>query len=436
MAILAGQASFDPTRDVLRGKTSAYALMPPEVVCGADVNFATWSRDGRFILIAVSRPYDPVAETLANLKEGRLPWSFATGAAELLLHDLAERRTSTVWRGERGAIQSVAWLGRSQRGVATVVTPGSTPDSNAVASLLMVDAGSGAARVVRALGEITDRKSYTVQASPVLSLAILIEFDGTRGRNSQLSPYILQLGEAKDIPIVYPPGYEHSHQLWAIDGNPRLIARRDNDPDRTSFELMPDGSTRLTTAILRGYDVEQNFAIDARDGEGAATTDGAVRKLRSWWIQAIGIPGQAALLSGDATRAYLSPNEEAAFYISGGAGFVRRIVKMPLAAYDAAMAAAAKQKAMQTAKVMGLAILIYAFDNDHRLPGSREFFDGVRPYVRDVTDMNGFVYLRDGGFTTDMKNPESVVLGYIQSGNGFAVVYADAHVVWSDKPPG
>lgn len=424
LAVATQQVLFDPLKDVFRDHESAYALLPAEAVFGSNVTESAWSPDGRFLLAAVSRTIDPVAEMNGNLKEGKLPFDFATGGSEVVLHSLADRRSTTLWRSERGMVQSMVWVGRTGR---AVVVFEEIVGKEGEATFLGVNSADGATNVLRRQ-KLSQTQSKRVVASPLLDLAIVHTIDVEPGGTS-----VAIFKPAGDVPISVPNDFNLGHIAWAQDGTPRLAVFK-RSGENAWLQVGEDGSSR-EAAKFSPY-MPRVFALSLQVGKGAATTEGVVRNLKSWWIHTNNETAQAGLLVGDATDASISPVGDAAFYVSGGAGFVRRIVKMPLDAYEQAMKDAAKRKAIQSAKMAGLAFLIYSADNADRLPGAKEFFDKVAPYFKDVSDLNGFVYLRDGESLADMKDPSEVALGYIQSGDGFAVSYCDGSVRWSDKPPG
>ena len=94
------------------------------------------------------------------------------------------------------------------------------------------------------------------------------------------------------------------------------------------------------------------------------------------------------------------------------------------------MATKAKLQAMNKAKQIGVALMIYSADYDDMLPLNTDWQNSVDPYLKNRDMLNGFNYILNGNDLTKLDNPQNTMLGSFDTPYGRAVVYADGHVKW------
>ena len=107
---------------------------------------------------------------------------------------------------------------------------------------------------------------------------------------------------------------------------------------------------------------------------------------------------------------------------------MRPILAIDREAYEEALNADARNNAMQQAKQVGIAVLIYATENEDVLPGPATFAEDVKRYLRNERLLENFVYTFVGGPATELQNPAATELGFIAVAGGRVVVYADSTV--------
>lgn len=76
---------------------------------------------------------------------------------------------------------------------------------------------------------------------------------------------------------------------------------------------------------------------------------------------------------------------------------------------------------------VGLALMMYAFDNDGALPVGEKWRSQLELYVKDSKVLEPFIYTDLDGKLNDLKNPAEAELGYMLAPGGRVVVYADGH---------
>ena len=157
--------------------------------------------------------------------------------------------------------------------------------------------------------------------------------------------------------------------------------------------------------------------------------------INSIWMETADPDNQnRLLLAGDASDGEVNKTLDGASYISQGSLFVRPIVEVPRKRFDDALVAYTHAKVMNQARQAGVGLLMLAADYNNILPNQHENLNNLLgPYMKDTGDLNGFVYAYPGGPLDNIKNPAGTQLGYIDAGDGRAVVYIDGHVQWVPK---
>jgi hypothetical protein len=138
----------------------------------------------------------------------------------------------------------------------------------------------------------------------------------------------------------------------------------------------------------------------------------------------------AGLVTSDGTNGALSPTFNAVAYSHLGTVMVRQIVQVPREAYLKARDASLRTAALSKAKQNGLALIMWAGDNDDNFPSKDGWQDGIKPYVLNASIIDGFNYTFGGGPVSGIADPANTMLGFVNGPGGRAVVYADGHARW------
>jgi hypothetical protein len=134
-----------------------------------------------------------------------------------------------------------------------------------------------------------------------------------------------------------------------------------------------------------------------------------------------------ALICGDSTGGQLLPGGAAVVYFSQGAVWAAPLLRLSRGEYQVSVVRAQQVETIGRAKQVGLALMMYAFDDDGALPVGEEWRSQLAPYLKESSFLEGFVYTHLGGKLSEIKNPAEAELGYIIAPGGRVVVYADGH---------
>lgn len=132
-----------------------------------------------------------------------------------------------------------------------------------------------------------------------------------------------------------------------------------------------------------------------------------------------------------ATSSQLAPMGDGVLYSLDGMLIFREIISAERELFDRQEALMTKERAISNAKQVGLALIMYASDNDDFMPIS-DITEAVMPYCKNEEILNGFIYTYQGGNLSDLKDPANTPLGFIKGPGGTATVYADGSVRWKE----
>lgn len=130
-------------------------------------------------------------------------------------------------------------------------------------------------------------------------------------------------------------------------------------------------------------------------------------------------------------RFELAPIGDGVIYTLDGLLIYRDIKDKDRAEYESPEGPLTRNQAILNAKQVGMALLMYAADNDDFLPAGA-FREAILPYLKDEGPLEGFIYTYQGGKWDDLREPGNTPLGFIKGPGGTATVYADGSVRWKD----
>lgn len=428
-------------RNFITYRSRAFLVAPPVLVCGPKVVGASWSPDGSFMLIQQRTAPTNVRDvesafraTVQEHSETQLKiFSLATGnAADLMRLD-----------SEKEEVSSLQWIPQTDHAFMVVAVKGDTP----AAELYNVSAADGTVDPIRPWKAGEEPFALDVYPSPTQPYVFV------RASFGKPEPPRLDLGREEPhyrrelfllnaqgtfVPVKSPEGVP----LWSSDGAAAYILERthnDKGPGAQWYKVaLANGALSDTT---RPRDFYQGGArpaglISAREVPTPSTNGNLTREVRNVWLETLDPDSQnRLLLAGDASLAGVSSTLEAASYVSQDSLFVRPILEVPKDRYDAAVAYEKRRQQIAKAQQTGLALIMLAADNDDIFPADRNRIkDLLGPYLAPGFNMDDFVYTFQGGDAKDLKNPAGTQLGYIDTGDGLAVVYADGHTEWKPKP--
>lgn len=160
----------------------------------------------------------------------------------------------------------------------------------------------------------------------------------------------------------------------------------------------------------------------------ASLTEGATARKSSLWIMRD--DGKSpVLLSADVEYASFAPTGTRLAYTSNNALWMVNLIRASAEQLELLIGSAEQTRALSNARQVGMAILMYAADEDDILPPpGPDLQQKLGPYLKTDELLDGFVYTFGGGNIGKVANPSQTELGYISLGGGRrAVVYADGH---------
>jgi len=132
----------------------------------------------------------------------------------------------------------------------------------------------------------------------------------------------------------------------------------------------------------------------------------------------------------DPSEQVVSPQGRFVAYAKRGGVYICPFEKVEEDWLRKLMAKRAQLRAMNKAKQVGTALMIYGADYDDLLPPNGNWQNIVDPYLKNRELTNGFNYIMDGQDLAKLESPSTTEIGSVDTPYGRAVVYGDGHVKW------
>jgi hypothetical protein len=424
VALFAFQMGGDPSRDFLLTEKDAVLLGPAEAVSGPQADGFKWSSDGRFI--AVRRTVMDV-KALAALATNPTadPGGAVQPLVELSIWQVATRSSKKVFSAplRETSVRDYGWLA----GTGTLYAQTDSPAGHS--DLWLASATSPAKKV--ASSEV--RGGIDAIPSPV-SPAIAIYTLAPDGNGTGTLSFLDASGRLSGaVPVPARVGLFR----WSIDGS-TLLARNFNKGAEGWVSISREGKwERVEEPQLEPTQPEKELSASNFRGEIGQKPLTEVIKVPTAILHATKYDPKDfsfAVIGTDAEKPALSPDQSSVAYVSQGVVMVRPLIRVSKEAFMRAREAAARTEIMNRAKQAGLALIMFASDNDDNYPSQDGWQDKVMPYLKNRDIISGFNYTYGGGDLSAIKEPANTVLGFITGPGGRAVTYADGHVKWEKNP--
>lgn len=426
-------------------ESKAIALLPPQVVGPGITQSATWSPDGKYLLIhAVETKSMGELITHHILNPKAQPPTVPDQT--ISIYDVAKQTSRTVWKGKIDGtdIRDANWLpgnGAVLLNVSLVVKNGDPNVPQQIDALWRIPVSGGQ---ITTLYQAQDQEHLAVASDAQAKGSILIirHFDRQEGTTNVTAKYIWINANGTLGGTISAKGSSAFGEVgFFFKGTRPMLIAREQIPDRQLKATWHDmdfvsGALKATTApnLRDEIEPEPDFRLQ-RGGTQTMAIDKAITLEAAWLVAKEKSPQQSALVAAEVDTMSLSPAKNAVFYTTKGVGMVRQLLSMPKELAMKALAEAEKAKIMSDAKQVATALHIYAADYDDNLPSNgSDWMEALYPYTKNRQMMDGFVYTFNGGNLKDIENPSKTVLGYKDGPGGKAVAYADGHVVWVPNP--
>ncbi len=421
-AVLAGQQG-PPT--AIAGKDKAWMLLSPKFVAEGECAEMSWSHDGRFLL--VNRTHFDVTPKFFQQALSKSPnITPPAHIGELVIFSLETGKSRVIQKYDASnTTYDGRWLGTG---------------SSIFFVLTSRDDGKARGFVSSADGDVKkinfgDDVNY-VEFLPCPTRAEIAVNVHSQNQGMMLMRFnsLGQVGSRISTTSGSEPvGYLKNGNEILFRGYRKLALPTPSDARVKRQEVYYEAVNVLSGANRVSSKVEYETLFNAEDAElsvdsKAVPVDPKLKPLTPALFRA---GEEIALIAGDVTRAEPNRQMTGVAYVSQGMVFVRPMAEMPLAAYLEAKEAADRTKLVSNAKQVATGMMIYAADNDDNLPSNQgKWQDGLIPYLKDRSLMDGFVMVFKGGNMLKVEDPANTILGYIPGKGGRAVAYVDGHVKW------
>jgi len=432
-------AQVDVDRNFLLTDKEAIAVLPPEFVCGPSVLSASWSSDGRYLLV-VRRAVDITPASVKRLFSLDATKGAANPPSEdqILIWSATTKKVKTVtsFPSATGSVYVVQWIPGTSSVACTIETENpNDPDDFTLSTYVL-----GADGTMTALGRSRGMENrIDWEVSPSKPFAVLINSQTSKSPGGiTTSSSTLQFVGAKGAfgnPVKIDSLF--GNYFWGSDGQfygmlyaPR---RSQSEPKVPPTSMRVDPTSGLVPATMPApYEPIETGRLKTLE----VTTSVMLPQVKAKPLilalaQSGGDESKSLSLTTDGGKAMLSPKEDAVAYESQGMLLVRSLVSVPKLAYLKAKESADRQAALIDAKQSALALVMISLDCDGEFPSNvTGWQDKVMPYLKDANVLGRFVYTFTGGVLGKDKNPAETILGFIPGPGGRAVAYADGHVIW------
>jgi hypothetical protein len=430
-------------------KDQAFFLAPASLVSGAIVESVEFSPDGRYAIVqGQDRPELPARGWLglwlgtsrAPLNRWTQVWDTQTNRMRRLSDEVAEMLSY------REATRPVmdGWARARPGSLVALVGAGSDAPRRLNWAIVRIDLASGQATPI---GRITDSSGWPmVTVSP--TKPIVVVYWNVPQRSAD--PNIVRSDVNFAVFSLDGRQLNRGNQIvdgqfmprgWSADGNNLvglgLSRRTPGLPSKQDTLVL-----NLATGVLSATDEKIALWDEPEPGPLQLTREqlqvkrgNATHVTTAYWLTSREPSDRPqTLVVTDADEAWLSPAEDKVAYVQQGRLFAREVAKVSLAEFEAAVALAERQEAMNQVKQVGIAMMIYGSDYDDRFPLNSTWKDAVLPYAKDRALFDGFVYLLNGGASTSLENPTTTEMGYKRVKSGRVVVYGDSSTRFVPDP--
>lgn len=406
----------------------ALLITPPKLVAEGMVRQAEWSPDGKYVLALTGEL--PYASKLDLQKPPTLK-------GRLVLWNAAAGEGKEIWTGPAlGQVEGqFAWFSRGDtaavlldlsRPIPTPERPkGAPPAFRRERWLCRLDARRG---VMRPVTRVDDQAQ--VSAAPVAPAVLVWSFQSPARTVMRLDGSLL--------PLQVPDGQLFGAQ-WLEDGRRAVIGAVVQAQDGKvtgQKQIVADVATGMVTQAegsSKSYEKPKSAShlrvvgLEVPLGVGKDAP-----RLKTLWLETtVKTEQPRVMLASDADWCTLSPAGDAVLYADDRGAWVVRPLSLPKEMFFQARAAAERSRLLSHGKQLGLALMMYAQDNEERFPGENEAVNQLlSPYMKNEALFEGFVYTFGGGPLASIEKPAEQVLGHVLGPGGRALIYADGHVRW------
>jgi len=417
-ALSIGFAGPSEQMTMIPGRSYGHLVLPAKVVCDGEIKTLNWSQDNQFLVAIRSQTTftkqmaKQMVDMLKNPNQPPPSANIDPVRNSVVVWNSAESKVQTVWAGRSSldTCDQVALVGSTAYlMIRQATTPaGSQEGISMQASLYRCQLGTASLQLVRTF-EIGTQ--FQIAAADPVSKSILLTGFGLDGKQSEalvtsggISPVTAQSQLPKGI-------------LEGLSKRPTPWVGETSGADSPSEEWrIADDQDKELTLQIKKY---SPAAKEVRTMVRSLVCDDPAKPGKAYAVIANGVGERFALSSNNSSLAYTIDNVLV----------VRDLVPAPLELIKRAREEAERAVTMSNAKQVGLAMMMFAADNDDNIPGGLTA-EQIAPYLKNTELASGFVYTWGGGNISKVENPSETELGYVTGQGGKAIIYVDGHVKW------
>lgn len=443
LAVALGAGSVAQAQGLLVSKDQGFMVLPPQAVPGGgNAMTIKWSPSSRYLVVnQLETPFDPsIIMSMGTPKPspeimGKLPNS-----------------QISLWDTKSNKKIDLLTIPRSSG--SNVIDFGVTGDDQTayVASFSMAEnVLNYRLKLINITSKVTRTLDLKPESPPILEPAPTGNFILMRGQDSSVptadgtsKPTIAVLnavtGATIDIDATPQSGQQFIFCSW-LDGSTvaiTFVKRSTNEWQYRTFSMVGqpqrivNGRPPIPTGVDPQSDSEGKFEVQSDSAVQSSLLDGGFNRssviLSATVEPTIKDAPRQCIVTSDGDSGTISPNGKWLAYNHHGVPMVSAIAPCDYSVVMNARMAALRASALSKVKQIGLALMMFAMDNDDKFPVKDENFNlKLNPYLKNADMLNGFVYTFPGGDMTKLENPQDTELGHMDIPGGRVVVYADGH---------
>ena len=437
----------DDVRDFLVFKDQAFIVGRPILVAGPAVSDPSWSPTGKVLTYVQSQHETNILNVQGAVKDQKpIPpertfcvYSLDSGKSSQIIALDADGSNDV----------SVYWLAGGDQAIVEIrkldqdaPRPGD--------KLYLLDADTASLKDFNPWEGTDEPRDYLVYPSPSQPYAFIHANFMHRSYASdgkvKLTPtsqtvYVSSSGQFSSIHL--PDGSSANAAFWSEDGTRGYIVFKSQDESgkpKSTWYNFAIATGKLTpvdrptpTDLYQGQ--QHGGLISVRIVTQPSTDGKSTANLAALWLETADPDSQnRLLLAGDASEGEVNHTSDCASYITQGSLYVRPISEVPKRRYTEALVVFNRSELLHQVRDDGLALIMYAADYDDIFPSSQANLSSILdPYLKDSSLLAGFVYTYPGGPISNITDPSNTQIGYVDGGDGRAIVYADGHAKWVPK---
>ncbi len=414
--------------DVLLTDKDAFLLLAPELIAAPTVKIVAASANGKYILA--------VREELRirpNMVLGAQPLP-SVPTTSLVAYDAEKGVTKEIWKSVDSAVKVVemAWMpGTNNAFVLVLRAPAPDAQSPGTFTLLRISR-----MMISYQYDSKPNESIELEVSPDSPCAYVELFPSAGAWDPpSIQHWVFDVKGEKPLPLKIHPAESVTFLRWQSGATALFAEQFLNAPTQENRPALKC----LVLDLLTGESSECDSPpppvaettkplLPLEIGAGTIPISGGDNPAAAKVVW-LGVRGKSSgpklTVCTDAEDGQIIGDCGAIVYHSQGALWIRPIARTSRDQYEQAAIAAKKTEALSTGKQIGIAIVMFASDNDDAIPGAASFHDDVLPYLKTGSLLDNFVYTGSGGTIAP-----TMELGYIPSPGGRAVLFGDGHVEW------